>query len=609
MKVAGISFCSWLCLVAASGLTTQVAEAQSPDQERGATAKVEAENTIGRQPNAARASASDQLLRMLAKYPDADTDGDGMLTEGEAGNFILRRIQRKRPNRGAGIRDRALIDVYEARTYKTIPYRLMKPIKIEPGRRYPLVVSLHGSGGIGDDNLSNLRFWNGVMAQRAWREKYASFVLVPQRKPGGYWGSKPDDERFADLYVRNDLLPVFDLIDEMKQLFPIDESRIYVIGSSGGGVGTWNFLRSRPGLPAAAIPVCGRFPAAGNDVTKLASVPIWCFHGDADQLVDVENSRRAFAELTAAGGRIKYTELPGVKHNAWIQAFTYERDDESKDYVTRYSSDRCDRTADVWQWLFRQRRPQSSAKPSRNRTIAISGRDRDDALAQLPDIQTFASNKSDRFLVDLDVVRTGHPYRGTNAERPHTGGHVYFSLPETPAPPGNLEGLPAIYAVADGVVSRIDYSFRLREMFEPALDRRVANYRYGIGLTFATMKGHPVTFHYSIEPFVDPGDENFYDQFILVKPGQHVKKGDIIARMYIPENRALASKSHIHFNLIGEHDHRFMAPAIFSEEITRRFHSTWRRFGRGNDAHIPPCQGYKLAPHENPFGTGAQEKL
>jgi CubicO group peptidase (beta-lactamase class C family) len=249
------------------------------------------------------------------------------------------------------------------------------------------------------------------------------------------------------------------------------------------------------------------------------------------------------------------------------------------------------------------------ASTAPNRTVTISPTERDKALAEFPDIHTFAANKSDRFLVDLDVVRTGHPYRGENAERPHTGGHVYFALAEEPIPPNDVDQFPAIYAVADGVIGRIDYSFRLREMFEPALDRRVANYRYGIGLSFAALDGKPVDFHYSIEPFVDPGDEGFYDRFILVKPGQRVKKGDIIARMYLPENRELAKKSHIHFNLNGGQDHRFMAPAIFSDDIVKRFHSTWRRSGRGDDAHIPPCLGYELAPHENPFGTGAKKML
>jgi predicted peptidase len=171
-----------------------------------------------------------------------------------------------------------------------MPYRFLKPLRLEPGRRYPLIISLHGSGGIGDDNVSNLRFWNGVMARRKWREKYPSFVIVPQRRPGGIWGPKPDDERVADFYVRNDLLPVFDLIAEIKQELPIDDSRIYVIGSSGGGVGTWNALLARPQLFAAAIPVCGRFPAQDEEIAKLVRIPIWCFHGDADPLIDVDFS-------------------------------------------------------------------------------------------------------------------------------------------------------------------------------------------------------------------------------------------------------------------------------------------------------------------------------
>lgn len=305
----------------------------------------------------AGADVADELARMLAKHPEADANRDGTLTEEEAGDYILRTFQRKRPNRDPGIRDRSLIGVYEARTYKSMPYRLLKPLSIESGRRYPLIISLHGSGGIGDDNLSNLRFWNGVMARAEWRDKYPSVVLVPQRRPGGIWGPKPDDDRVKDFYVRNDLLPVFELIAEIKQEFPIDDSRIYAIGSSGGGRGTWNILLARPEMFAAAIPVCGRFTLQPEDITTLTRIPTWCFHGDADPLVDVKFSRDLFAKLSDSGGVMKYTELRGVRHNAWVQAFTYQGDDAQKGYVTRHGSDRCDRTEDVWQWLFRQRKP------------------------------------------------------------------------------------------------------------------------------------------------------------------------------------------------------------------------------------------------------------
>ena len=74
-------------------------------------------------------------------------------------------------------------------------------------------------------------------------------------------------------------------------------------------------------------------------------------------------------------------------------------------------------------------------------------------------------------------------------------------------------------------------------------------------------------------------------------------------------NRELARKSHVHFNLIGGPDHRFMAPAIFTEKIVKQFHASWGRFGRDGDRTMPPCMGYQLAPRENAFGTGAKKAL
>ena len=120
-----------------------------------------------------------------------------------------------------------------------------------------------------------------------------------------------------------------------------------------------------------------------------------------------------------------------------------------------------------------------------NRSRTLSSRQSDALLSTLPDIRTFRARGSDRFLVNLDTVRTGHPYKGKNARRPHTGGHVYFHVPKKAIPDGQVERFPAIYAVADGVISRIDYSFRLREISISSLDRRVSNTRYGIGLMFA----------------------------------------------------------------------------------------------------------------------------
>ena len=238
---------------------------------------------------------------------------------------------------------------------------------------------------------------------------------------------------------------------------------------------------------------------------------------------------------------------------------------------------------------------------STNRSVSLPNKKRHEVIVSLPSIKDFHQRPSDRFLVDLEVVRRGHPYKGRRAERPHTGGHVYFDVQDISGSTKTIQKSPVIYAVADGIITRIDYSFRLREMFEPALGKQVANRRYGIGLTFAREGNTGVTFHYSIEPFIDPETTNFYDQFILVKLGQQVKKGQVIARMYIPENQKLAEKTHIHFNLIREGGGGFISPSIFDEKIVREFHRRWNLFPNDPDAPIPPCMGYMLETDENPF--------
>ena len=105
---------------------------------------------------------------------------------------------------------------------------------------------------------------------------------------------------------------------------------------------------------AAAIPVCGRFPS--DQAERITDIPVWCFHGEKDPTINAQFSRNAYATMKKLGGNMKYTELAGVGHNAWVQAFEYKGDDPANGCVTHYATDRCDRTPDVWQWLFAQRK-------------------------------------------------------------------------------------------------------------------------------------------------------------------------------------------------------------------------------------------------------------
>ena len=72
-------------------------------------------------------------------------------------------------------------------------------------------------------------------------------------------------------------------------------------------------------------------------------------------MVPTDFSRERFARIKKVGGNLKYTELKDVKHSASQYAFSYEGDKPGKGCVTQYSSERCDKTANVWDWLFAQR--------------------------------------------------------------------------------------------------------------------------------------------------------------------------------------------------------------------------------------------------------------
>ncbi|MGH9494753.1 MAG: prolyl oligopeptidase family serine peptidase [Candidatus Sulfotelmatobacter sp.] len=211
---------------------------------------------------------------------------------------------------------------YEARAHKgdwTMPYRLFRP---EAAGKLPLVVYLHGSGGQGDDNLKQLGLGN-IFGTRVYllpenQKAFPCYMLAPQSNRG--WVRYDPAKLAKDEF---EMVPgpgqgvgiVLRVIDALRREFPIDDRRIYVMGQSMGGAGTWNILASRPNFFAAAIPCCGS--RSMDDGTASIETPVWNSHGDADQAVPISLSRDRIAARRKAGGHPLSTEYAGVGHNAW----------------------------------------------------------------------------------------------------------------------------------------------------------------------------------------------------------------------------------------------------------------------------------------------------
>jgi predicted peptidase len=216
---------------------------------------------------------------------------------------------------------------FEARTHKSdwvMHYRLFRP---EAGGKVPLVVYLHGSGGLGDDNLKQLGLGN-IFGTRMWllpenQKRFPCYVVVPQTDRGWirYDLSQKTDEPAKELpgFGNGNRLAI-EIVDRLCHEFPIDQSRIYVTGQSMGGAGVWNIIANRPKVFAAAAICCGS--TSPDDGTGSIDTPLWNFHGDSDKTVPVSLSRERIAARRKAGGRPLYTEYAAVDHNVWQWAFT-----------------------------------------------------------------------------------------------------------------------------------------------------------------------------------------------------------------------------------------------------------------------------------------------
>jgi len=210
---------------------------------------------------------------------------------------------------------------------KGLKYQIKGNPKWDGKKRYPLMIWLHGAGQSGDDNTSQSAGSPRQLYNEDAQKKHPFFMLMPQcpdRAIG--WKNEVTDNLMA-------------LITDLSENLPIDKDRIYLTGSSMGGAGTWGMIAKWPDTFACAVPLCG-----GGDASKaetMKGVPIWIFHGDKDDSVPVDASRRMYAAMQGVKGNVQYTELPGAGHIITDQVYS---------------------KPELEEWIFAQKRPEKTKK-------------------------------------------------------------------------------------------------------------------------------------------------------------------------------------------------------------------------------------------------------
>lgn len=177
------------------------------------------------------------------------------------------------------------------------PYRLFVPANYDPKKATPLVIALHGMGG---DENSMLDGYSGGAALRAAAEKHGFLVACPKGRDT------------ASMYRGAAETDVLDVLAEVRTDYKVDAKRVYMMGHSMGGYGTWSIAMAHPELFAALGPIAGGGDPSGME--KIKAIPHFVVHGDNDKTVPVNQSRVMVEAGRKLGMKIEYVEVPNGNH-------------------------------------------------------------------------------------------------------------------------------------------------------------------------------------------------------------------------------------------------------------------------------------------------------
>ena len=202
----------------------------------------------------------------------------------------------------------------QSRTYffkeadKEMRYSLFVPRGYGKSKKYPLMVALHGYGS----SDSGIMRYPGLTRLA---QQHGYIVVAPMGyNERGWYGSRGQTSRRSNPRNLGELSEkdVMNVLSAIRKEFAIDNDRIYLMGHSMGGGGTWHLGMKYPDIWAALAPVAPAPPRNINDLPKIKNLPVIVVCGDQDGLV--RSARVWVARMKALEITHKYVEVKGGDH-------------------------------------------------------------------------------------------------------------------------------------------------------------------------------------------------------------------------------------------------------------------------------------------------------
>ena len=189
----------------------------------------------------------------------------------------------------------------------SIGYSIFLPTDYSLDTKTPMIVFLHGAGerGNGSTELEKATAAGLSAHLKSGAITVPAIVLCPQCPQNMVW-----NHFIFDLHA---------LILNVAKEYNADFKKISITGLSMGGFGTWEMGMQFPSTFSAMAPICGGGMAWRTNALK--GKPIWAFHGDADNVVDISNSNDMVSAARKNGAIVKYTIFSQVMHNSWDPAY------------------------------------------------------------------------------------------------------------------------------------------------------------------------------------------------------------------------------------------------------------------------------------------------
>lgn len=180
-------------------------------------------------------------------------------------------------------------------------------------QKLPLLFAFHGHGGTVIQTAAQMRF------DKVWPEAIVVYMQgLPTATPGDPAGDGPGWQHEPGEYGDRDLKFFDAALAKLRQLFPVDDNRIYATGFSNGAIFTYMLWGARGTTFAALAVVAGqKYPG----VHLTVPIPFLQIGGEQDENVPFQRQLESIAVAREVDG----TSAPGHSCGQYCTAYDSTR--------------------------------------------------------------------------------------------------------------------------------------------------------------------------------------------------------------------------------------------------------------------------------------------